>query len=197
MGWTIFMVATIYKRPAFVHINFLLTTFGDQAIFQKGANFSFFCVELLTTFTCLQFLTYSGTFTSSLEWILFAQNSCMLTISIVGSTKYIQFVGLIPQESRSLLSWDISFCTLLCVEIIYMGKMESLNPRRALFPWKNQSSNLTINGEPLCRSEKTQCNMKKNNTFSFMLNLNKSFATTISANITISMSLEKRFLLKH
>ena len=167
MGWTIFMVATIYKRPAFVHINFLLTTFGDQAIFQKGANFSFFCVELLTTFTCLQFLTYSGTFTSSLEWILFAQNSCMLTISIVGSTKYIQFVGLIPQESRSLLSWDISFCTLLCVEIIYMGKMESLNPRRALFPWKNQSSNLTINGEPLCHSEKTQCNMKKITHFLF------------------------------
>ena len=133
-----------------------------KQFFKKARNFFLFlrwaCNKVHVSAV---FNTFRNITSSSLEWILFAQNSCMLTISIVGSTKYIQFVGLIPQESRSLLSWDISFCTLLCVGIIYMGKMESLNPRRALFPWKNQSSNLTINGEPLYHSKKTQCNMKK------------------------------------
>ena len=161
MGWTIFMVATIYKRPAFVHINFFDNTIWRSSNFSKRRElFSYFCFALINVYMSAVFNTLKN-ITSFLEWILFAQNSCMLTISIVGSTEYIQFVGLIiPQESRSLLLWDISFCTLLCVEIIYMGKMESLNPRRALFPWKNQSSNLTINSEQLYHSGKTQRNMK-------------------------------------
>ena len=131
MGWTIFMVATaINKRPAFVHINFFANTMcGDQAIFQKGS--SLFYSALSKTFTTCPDICYTFRYylTSSLERIKVVHNSCMLTISIVGSKEYIQFVGLIPQESRSLLCFQETFPTIhyMCRNYLHGkdGKPES------------------------------------------------------------------------